>query len=52
MWRYNIYGKDNKLVRASDYIYETEELAMAAAAEYVKRAKPSDETWHTVASRK
>lgn len=49
-WRYHIYGKDNHIIKISDYLYDTEHSALEAAADYVRNRVPRDEVWHSVAS--
>jgi hypothetical protein len=51
-WRYHVYGKDNKVEKVSEYIYDTEKAALADAAEYVRknRTPNSTDSWHAVAS--
>jgi hypothetical protein len=34
MRRFNIFGRNNEVVKISDYIYETEKTALQAAKEY------------------
>jgi hypothetical protein len=53
-WRYHVYDENNKEVRVSDYNYESEQGAMADAAQYVKANMPKvpDRTWHTATSHK
>ena len=37
MWRYHIYGGDREVIKVSEYVYDTEQAALDAAAEYIKR---------------
>jgi hypothetical protein len=50
MWRYHVRGKDNKLIKLSDYIYSNEQNALDAASKYVKGRVPRDEVWDAMAS--
>lgn len=50
MWRYHVYDDNDKQVKVSDYDYATEQAALEAAAEYVKRV-PRKGFWCTAASR-
>lgn len=53
-WRYHVYDENNKEVRVSDYNYESEEAALADAAQYAKNNMPKKEghSWHSAASHK
>lgn len=52
MWRYHVYGKDNKVEKVSEYVYESEQGALADASAYVKGNQRPNETWHAAASKK
>ena len=49
-WRYNITGRDNKLIYTSHYVYDSQDEAMEAATAYAKGRVPLDEVWTKTAS--
>jgi hypothetical protein len=52
MWRFHVFGEDNRVITASDFIYNSREEALQAANEYVKRAIPRGEVWKVKTTQK
>ena len=50
MWRFHVFGKDNRLIAASDFMYNSQQEALKAANEYVKGAVPRLEVWKATTS--
>ena len=45
MWRFHVFGTDNRVITASDFIYNSQQEALKAANEYVKGAAFRGEVW-------
>jgi hypothetical protein len=52
MWRFHVFGEDNSVITASDFIYNSQQEALLAANEYVKHAVPQGEVWKMKTSQK
>lgn len=52
MWRFHVFGEDNRVITATDFIYSSQQDALKAANEYVKRAVPLGEVWKVKTSQK
>ena len=52
MWRFHVFGEDNRVIIASDFIYNSQQEALQAANECVKAAIPRAEVWKVKTSQK
>ena len=52
MWRFHVFGEDNRVITASDFIYNSQQEALQEASEYVKRAVTRGEVWKIKTSQK
>ena len=52
MWRFHVFGEDNRVITASDFIYNSQREALQAANEYVKGPGPRGEGWKVKTSQK
>jgi hypothetical protein len=52
MWRFHVFREDNRVITASDFIYNSQQEALQAANDYVKRTVPQGEVWKVKTSQK
>ena len=52
MWRFHVFGEGNRVITASDFIYNSQQEALHAADEHVERAVPRGEVWKVKTSQK